>query len=229
MRADGSGVVGVVVSVRLGGMIGGVRCDVDAAVSAAFEVVAPSVAEALEEVEDSLLEAVGLEVVEGVEEVGGVWRSEWRGVRSESLPGPWIAALAGMTVCGGGSFDRLRMNGLMGAGETPALRFCGGGRLVFGFCTGGLAEAAVEELTGCGHSVVGPERSKISHHDAYEEANDGASVVGVLANQPGELSVELGWARGPVAVAVGAGFLGVVVYEVGCVFVAVCGQEPCGL
>ena len=71
MRSDGSGVVGVVVSVRLSGMIGGVRCGVYVAVSAAFEVVEPSVADALDEVEDCLLEEVGLEMDKGVEEVFG--------------------------------------------------------------------------------------------------------------------------------------------------------------
>ena len=61
-----------------------------------------------------MLEAAGGDVGEGVYEVGGeaggLSRSEWRGVRSESLPGPWIPAFAGMTVCGVGSFGRLGMN-----------------------------------------------------------------------------------------------------------------------
>ena len=45
---------------------------VNAAVSAGSEVVAPSVADAFEEVQDGLLEAVGLEVYEGVEDVVGL-------------------------------------------------------------------------------------------------------------------------------------------------------------
>ncbi len=47
-------------------------------------MVASSIANGLKEINDGLLEALGLEVDEGVEDVGLV-RSEWRGVRSESL------------------------------------------------------------------------------------------------------------------------------------------------
>ncbi len=66
------------------------RIEVDdavyATVSGASKVVAPSIADALKQIEDGLLEALGLEVGEGVEDVGSCDRSEWRGVRSESLP-----------------------------------------------------------------------------------------------------------------------------------------------
>ena len=64
----------------------GVRVDdaVDAAVSGASEMLGSSIADSLKEIEDGLLEALGLEVDKGVEDVGLV-RSEWRGVRSERL------------------------------------------------------------------------------------------------------------------------------------------------
>ena len=84
-----------------------------AAVSGASEMLGSSIADGLKEIEDGLLEALGLEVDEGVEDVGLV-RSEWRGVRSERLPCPWIAVFAGITVCVGGSFDGLRTNGGVG-------------------------------------------------------------------------------------------------------------------
>jgi len=54
-----------------------------ASVSGASEAVGSSIADGLDEIEDGLLEVVGLEVDEGVEDVGGFARSEWRGVRSE--------------------------------------------------------------------------------------------------------------------------------------------------
>ena len=54
-----------------------------ATVSSASEMVGPSIADGLKEIEDGLLEALGLEVGEGVEDVGSCNRSEGRGVRSE--------------------------------------------------------------------------------------------------------------------------------------------------
>ena len=73
-----------------------------ASVSGASQALAVSVAHIFEEVEDGALEVVGGHVGEGVEDVGLV-RSEWRGVRSESL------FLGGL-----GSFDRLSTNGGVG-------------------------------------------------------------------------------------------------------------------
>ena len=105
------------------------------------------------------------------------------------------------------------------AGGTPALRVV----------AGGLAEAAVEELAGGGHAVVGPERSQLSLHDVDEEAGYGASGVGVLSDYPGELGVERGWASRLSSIAVGGGVRRVVSDEVGGVLVAVGGKEPGGL
>ena len=122
-----------------------------------------SVADGLEEIEDGLLEVIGGYVGEGVEDVGLV-RSEWRGVRSESLPA--LSALGS------------------GPGSRPgqALRRNDGGWCLF---AGGLAEASVEEFAGGGYSVVGSECLELALHDIDQEAGDGASAVGVPADQPG--------------------------------------------
>ena len=61
---------------------------VDVSVSGASYVAGVSVAHVFEEVEDGVLELVGWEV--GGEAVG-LSRSEWRGVRSERVSGPWMA------------------------------------------------------------------------------------------------------------------------------------------
>ena len=45
-------------------------------------MVASSIAGGLKEIEDGLLEALGLEVDEGIEDVGSFSRSVWRGVRN---------------------------------------------------------------------------------------------------------------------------------------------------
>ena len=65
---------------------------VDVSVSGASDLAGVSVAHVFEEVDDCVLELLGWEVVEGVDgEAVGLSRSEWRGVRSEWVSGPWMA------------------------------------------------------------------------------------------------------------------------------------------